>query len=212
MLFSDIPHQLGFVCRGPCKEWRPLSEYRPNKQNKSGHAYQCNKCSFDYLVRRRLIWRDQNLAEREEGLLLDDTRSKRCQHCRAIKPVVWFYRDSHRKGGYGGECVACTLLRNARSRSKEMGIPSDLALEDIVIPERCPVLGIPLLPGSRDTEYRFRNPGSPTVDRIRPELGYVKGNVKIISWLANRIKSDCSDPEVFEKIAAYLRANQSLAG
>jgi hypothetical protein len=49
---------------------------------------------------------------------------------------------------------------------------------------------------------------SPTLDRVIPVLGYVPGNVIIISWLANTIKKDITDPTVFEKIARYLRAHQ----
>jgi hypothetical protein len=38
---------------------------------------------------------------------------------------------------------------------------------------------------------------SPTLDRIVPELGYVEGNVVWISDLANRIKSDATEVELY---------------
>ncbi len=63
------------------------------------------------------------------------------------------------------------------------GIPFNLSIEDIVIPDRCPALGIPLRPGSG-----VSHDGSPQLDRLVPDLGYVKGNVVVISRLANTIK------------------------
>lgn len=46
----------------------------------------------------------------------------------------------------------------------------------------------------------------PTLDRIIPELGYIKGNVKVISWLANTIKS-CGNAEQHDLVVKYIREN-----
>jgi hypothetical protein len=46
-------------------------------------------------------------------------------------------------------------------------------------------------------------PNSPSIDRIDPERGYVKGNIKIISFRANQIKSDASHQEL-KLVAAYV--------
>jgi hypothetical protein len=43
-----------------------------------------------------------------------------------------------------------------------------------------------------------------SLDRIKPELGYVLGNIAIISHLANTIKQNCTDPEVFRRLADYV--------
>lgn len=80
------------------------------------------------------------------------------------------------------------MLSRARHRAKLKAIPFDLAKEDINIPEVCPVLGLPLKLNKGGRSGFFSD--SPALDRIRPELGYVKGNVRVISSLANRIKSD----------------------
>ena len=87
----------------------------------------------------------------------------------------------------------------ARYRAKKSGVACDLAIEDIVFPEFCPVLGIKLERGSKKWAD-----GSPSLDRIVPELGYTKGNVRIISWRANNLKRD-GTAEEFERIAAYIR-------
>ena len=45
---------------------------------------------------------------------------------------------------------------------------------------------------------------SPTLDRIIPERGYVKGNVVVISALANRIKTNANVRQI-ELVAEWLR-------
>lgn len=91
------------------------------------------------------------------------------------------------------------LVKAARDRAKKKGLPFDLTVSDISIPETCPVLGIPISPGERGF-----HPNSPTIDRFIPELGYVRGNVSVISCRANGIKSDANLEEV-ELLAAWMR-------
>jgi hypothetical protein len=65
------------------------------------------------------------------------------------------------------------------------GLPFDLALDDVVIPDACPVLGMKL-----ETHRGAIGQNSPTIDRLVPSLGYVRGNVAIISNRANVLKRD----------------------
>jgi hypothetical protein len=76
-------------------------------------------------------------------------------------------------------------------------------VEDIVIPLHCPVLGLPLY---RNSGGAAQGPNSPSLDRIDPSLGYVQGNVKVISSRANAIKSNAS-PEELLRVAAYYQEN-----
>lgn len=41
------------------------------------------------------------------------------------------------------------------------------------------------------------NPLGPSLDRINPKLGYVNGNVRMVSWIFNRAKGDGSDDDVW---------------
>ena len=92
-----------------------------------------------------------------------------------------------------------SILTGARGRAKERGIPCTITIGDIVIPDLCPVLGIP---PNRNLSRLSDN--SPTLDRIRPEEGYIPENIAIISWRANKVKCDATLEEL-EKITAYVR-------
>ncbi len=83
------------------------------------------------------------------------------------------------------------MVKGAKLRAKKKGIPFDLAPEDIIIPEYCPYLEIKL-------KYGEGAPidSSPSLDRIAPELGYVKGNIQILSKLANQIKTNATPEQV----------------
>jgi hypothetical protein len=91
------------------------------------------------------------------------------------------------------------LFQHARQRAADQGVPFEIALDDIAIPETCPVLGLPLASGSGGMV-----PTSPTLDKIIPALGYVPGNVAVISWRANKLKSDGALEEL-ELVVAWMR-------
>ena len=84
------------------------------------------------------------------------------------------------------------LLHSAKMRAKKRSLEFNLDIEDIVIPTVCPYLGIPITPGGGSG----RQPGSPSIDRIDNELGYIKGNIVICSWRANELKKDAGYQEL----------------
>lgn len=90
------------------------------------------------------------------------------------------------------------LLRWARGRAELKGLAFNLTIEDLQIPEFCPVLGIPLKHGEGKP-----CDNSPTIDRIVPEIGYVTGNIIIISNRANRLKSDAKWWEMNKMVKFY---------
>lgn len=82
---------------------------------------------------------------------------------------------------------ARSMFVKTKYRANKLGIPFDIEESDIVIPGKCPIL---LLPLSAPGRY------APTLDRKIPALGYVKGNVWVISKLANVMKNDASSDEL----------------
>jgi len=101
------------------------------------------------------------------------------------------------------------MLCDARKRAKKKGFEFNLDESDIVIPDTCPVFGIPLFKGNG-----LQCPNSPSLDRLDSKLGYVKGNVVVISWKANDTKGDSTLAEIdavirwMEKTITNLPAQQ----
>lgn len=95
------------------------------------------------------------------------------------------------------------LLLGAKHRALSKGLPFDITVDDLIIPEVCPLLGTPItLNGPSDT--------SPSLDRIRPEIGYVRGNVQVISNRANRIKNNATPQELYRMGCALLHLTTQL--
>lgn len=133
------------------------------------------------------------------------TSNYTCIQCN--KPQMDAYRERNKekllvsRREWDTNNPAKAMLQRARGRARSMGLPFDLTLDDIVIPESCPVLGIPLIrSGYQDNR--------PSLDRVKNELGYVKGNVNVISYLANRIKNN-STLDQLKKVVAYYAENIS---
>jgi hypothetical protein len=99
------------------------------------------------------------------------------------------------------------MVSGARERAKGYGVPFAIVANDIraCFPKDgcCPITRLPFERGEGKC-----GPQSMSLDRIIPELGYVPGNIAVISHLANAIKQNCTDPEVFRRIADYLEEAQ----
>jgi hypothetical protein len=85
-----------------------------------------------------------------------------------------------------------------KANATRIGWEWDIQFGDVVWPTHCPILGIEL-----DYFAEYRKEESPSFDRMDTSKGYVKGNVVILSWRANRIKND-GTAEEHRRIAEYL--------
>jgi hypothetical protein len=90
--------------------------------------------------------------------------------------------------------AAFPLWCDAKRRAKRFSVPFSIEVCDVIIPDICPLLGIKLVKGDD-----VASDASPSLDRIVPENGYVRGNVWGISYRANAIKRNATFTE-FERI------------
>jgi hypothetical protein len=171
------------------------------------HKKQCLKCRKRFPATKDYFHKHPG---RKDGL------SERCKKCRSRKQRNTQRADPEK---YRDKTLSWrkrhpeqNFLILIRNRAKEQGTPFNLTLEDIVIPSHCPYLGIPLVrpeergPGWWDN--KANRDVAPSLDRIEPSKGYTKGNVEVISYRANRIKSD-GTAEEHERIAARMRCLES---
>ncbi len=91
------------------------------------------------------------------------------------------------------------LWGNARDRALKRNLEFNIEIEDVKIPDICPVLGIPII---RDSIGVTDN--CATLDRIDNSKGYIKGNVCVISYRANILKKNGTIDE-FKKILEYMQ-------
>lgn len=90
-------------------------------------------------------------------------------------------------------------LSQIKRRCKRDRILFNLVAEDIVVPAVCPVTLRPFI-------YHTRNhPDNPSLDRIDPTQGYIRGNIQVISRKANMAKQDITDPAFFDRLARLIR-------
>lgn len=156
---------------------------------------------------------------------------QRCPKCKSSKNDDDFYKNPKTKSGFSTYCKSCAInatkfspsrkperrkqwrdsniesemLGASKKRAKAKNLPHTITREDIIIPDVCPVFGIRMYPGTG----RGAKHDAPSLDRIRPELGYIPGNVRVISYLANAMKRDAS-PEQLRLFAEWvLREGES---
>jgi hypothetical protein len=170
-----------------CHITKPLSEF--NRYTHGSYFKRCKPCQnkLNYATRKQYYKDYRQTAKYKAG------REERLKKSREYHQVK--YRPSLRAR------PQIYLLIRARQRAKLKKLPFNLDSTDITVPEYCPVLGLKLLP-----HEKIRADNSPSLDRLIPALGYIKGNVRVISQRANQIKTNATIAEV-EKVLAYMRTN-----
>lgn len=84
------------------------------------------------------------------------------------------------------------LLARAKSSAKRKGLEFNLVETDIFIPNKCPYFGTDLTL-TFGKGYCIHNL---SIDRIDSTKGYVKGNVQVLSRLANQMKSNATTEQL----------------
>jgi hypothetical protein len=160
-------------------------------------------------------------------------KERRCCGCGVVKPAEEFPVGLD-KGVWrlGPRCRSCISLfqRNRRAtnptgvwaraiayirkyEAKKAGVPFAITNADIQTlaesTSHCPVLGVELDYANKRSTRGGRDE-SPSLDRIRPEAGYVSGNVAVMSAKANCMKNNATAPE-HARLIVWLMGQPSLS-
>ena len=99
---------------------------------------------------------------------------------------------------------ALYLLKYAKSRARYDNLEFDINLEDIKIPTHCPYLGVKI--------EMFDKQHAASLDRIDSTKGYTKDNIQVISYLANRMKSNATKEQLIAFAKGVLAVHSKEAG
>jgi len=149
-----------------------LKRFYTGQPCKFGHLVErlvSNKACIACGNRKSIIWAAKNAQK----------LNRRARERHAANPKR---RREYERGRYSAD-PRPKMLANAKQRAKRAGIEFTITINDITIPAICPLLGIPLTVGDGTITNN-----SPTIDRIWNDRGYIRGNVIMISHLANRAK------------------------
>ena len=130
-----------------------------------------------------------------EGYLVSD-KERECTSCANIftktSKTVTLCGDCNTKR-VTEQSPEVKMYRRAKSRASKSGVAFNITKYDIIIPEECPILGIKLV------THKGKSGGcndSPALDRVDNSKGYTKGNVWVISHLANKMKANSTKEEL----------------
>lgn len=190
---------------GRCGEEKPSSEFCVSRTRLMGVDSTCRKCRGLLDAGLKVKYRRKNSEKDPHSVI----QSKQCHDCMKVLPSTQFGKVLTRADGLSHRCKPCALAHSkryardsrervmwlaAKSRAKKQGVPFDIEIEDIVIPDKRPVLGVEW--GSD------RKSNLPSLDKIIPAKGYVKGNIAVMSMRANRLKNDAT-PDELRRLADF---------
>ena len=104
-----------------------------------------------------------------------------------------YEKNWHAMNPWSSKNICSRLLWNAKRRAKLNNLDFNITIDDIEVPELCPYLGIKLISSSPRGASRE---AVASLDRIDPSKGYVKGNIEVISHLANTMKNNATEQQL----------------
>ncbi len=128
------------------------------------------------------------------------------EHSRTAQPAAAFSR-----GDFWLYCVRTAGASRARAAKKKVPHSIDAyAIDELFVDQkwRCAISGVELNPPKKATDFRV-DPLGPSLDRIVPHLGYVPGNLRIVSNIVNIAMNEWGLEKLMEAIAAIAKAQRT---
>lgn len=132
----------------------------------------CNKCNIEQDLKDFA----KHYKKNKDGSPAGNGHRANCRKC----------ENKRRKKSYDSNPIT-RMLMNSKSRARQSGLLFNITIEDVPIPKYCPILEIKLELGKAN-QYD----SAPSIDRIDSTKGYIKGNVRVVSFMANKMKSNAT--------------------
>lgn len=131
---------------------------------------------------------------------------RKCRKCVSAYMKTRGVMDTEQRAGLNAK-VRARLEKNisyrlhmyAKKRARQHDIPFDIDITDVVVPLTCPIT-LEVMIFNRGTFQR----NSASLDRVDPTKGYVKGNIQVISWAANKAKAELT-PDMIHRLSEYIK-------
>lgn len=170
------------------------------KLNKNGRYYytsMCKKCHQEYSLKYSNIYRQTEKGKK----IRSEYRKNRINNDSAFALRCKEQRNKSFK-----KHINVSIFNRTKRRASLKGIEFTITKEDIVIPNICPILEIPIYVGTKKDYFN-----SPSIDRIDVTKGYIKSNIRIISMLANSMKNSANREQLLtfaKNIEKYMNNDE----
>lgn len=190
-----------------CNQTKERIDFYVSTHNIDNMSAECKNCDDNRSKQRRAELRINKI----NGNTISAS-TKKCRTCKQELAICMFSSNVSMTDGYDSQCSPCRqsqwrsnttpktrisyLLSRLRTKCTKGDIEFDLTVDDLIIPDRCPILDIPLVFGNDNSTCTGPTDNSPSVDRIDPSKGYTKDNIVVVSQRANRIKNNATIQEL----------------
>jgi len=172
----------------------------------------CNTCKKELPIDNFGFTKKRKNSDNFHRSLLEKRKGD-CKPCLAIKAKKWRtknpnYRGSGKNTKYPkSERRLISAIRdrvsNAKQNNRRTGNPFTINADYMYKllrrqNNKCKLSGLDLII-EKNTPYTL------SIDKIIPKLGYVKGNVQWVCWMANRAKGDLTDEQLLLLCKSILR-------
>ena len=191
-----------------CELEKSLDDFGIDKSKRSGISYRCKDCTRIATAQWKKNNPDKVRITRKQNYERKKERPEFIER-RRVYNEKWHAAHAHEKQAARLDAIRSDktvrlkeMLNSAKRRALKDNIPFDLTLNDLIAiaNDNCAVSQEQL---DWTYEQGNRGPMIPSLDKIVPELGYVKGNVAIIGHYWNMRKGALTINEI-DVLQAYI--------
>lgn len=181
-----------------CDNIYPIENFHWVSKKRNNKSAYCRSCDSNKSKIKNKQYAESHSSEFYNNIDLTKI-TKNCSCCKQLKNLEKFSKYKYSATGFSSSCIECityyqnrkgVILSRAKQSAKYKNLEFNLTKNDIYLPINCPILNVPLNYSKGDIMY------APSLDRIDNSKGYIKGNIIIMSRLANIMKNKASFDEL----------------